>query len=113
MAEAATFVPPPLARRALVPTARLLLLVNSLLLALAAWLLLPVDVATPTLAHAGYTAWTVLVLTAFSALPLGGWKAACLAIPWRADGSLVWAWGWLGVYAVYGAFCAASVAQLV
>jgi len=51
MAEAATFVTPPLARRALVPAARALLVVNELLFAIAAWLLLPVDIATPTSAH--------------------------------------------------------------
>jgi hypothetical protein len=111
MAEAATFVPPPLVRRALVPTARVLLLLNELLFALAAWLLLPVDVATPTAAHVGYAAWTFLVLTVF-ALAVGGWKAVCLAFRWRVDGSLAWAWGWLGLYAAYGVYCAYWVAQL-
>ena len=113
MAEAATFVTPPLARRALVPAARALLVVNELLFAIAAWLLLPVDIATPTSAHLLDTGEVFLFVSGFGALFFGGWKAVCLAFGRRADGSLPWAWGWLAVYAAYGVFCAFSIAQLV
>ena len=112
MAEAATFAPPPLARRALVPAARVLLVVNEVLFAIAGWLLLPVDVATPTTEHLWFVGWFFLLISAF-ALVLGGWKAVCLAIPWRADGSLVWAWGWLAAYAAYGVYCSISIVELV
>jgi hypothetical protein len=112
MAEAATFGPPPLARRALVPTARVLLLANELLFAFAAWLLPPLDLATSTPAHLEYAGWFFVLISGFASV-FGGWKAACLAVPWRADGSLVWAWGWLGVYAAYGAYCAYSIAPLI
>jgi len=113
MAEAATFATPPLARRALVPAARALLVVNELLFAIAAWLLLPVDVATPTSAHLLDTGEVLLFVSVFGALFFGGWKAVCLAFGWRADGSLLWAWGWLAVYAAYGVYCSVSIAQLV
>jgi len=113
MAEAATFTTPPFARRALVPTARVLLLVNAFLLALAVWWLLPVDLSLSTDAHLALTLRAFLIFTAFSALPLGGWKAVCLAARWRADGSLVWAWGWLALFAAYGLYCAISIAPFV
>jgi len=113
MAEAVTFATPPLARRALVPAARALLVVNELLFAIAAWLLLPVDIATPTLTHVGLAGWFFVLISGFSTVFFGGWKAVCLAFGWRADGSLPWAWGWLAVYAAYGVFCAFSIAQLV
>jgi hypothetical protein len=112
MADTATFPATPLPRRGLVPAARVLLLVNALLLALAVWWLLPVDVSVSTGAHLALTLRAFLIFAAVSALPFGGWKAVCLAFRWRADGSLVWAWAWLALFAGYGAYCAYSVMQL-
>lgn len=96
-------------RGALVPTARTLVAVNSAILAYFAWYVLPIDNRTSAVEHALFSGFAFAVMGATALVAFGGWKAACLSLRWRTEGSLVWAWAWLALYAGYGAFLGYAV----
>ncbi|MGZ4431998.1 MAG: hypothetical protein ACXVYV_10195, partial [Gaiellales bacterium] len=85
-------------RSALVPAAQALLTANALILAITAWVMVPLDVHTSTAYHARVST-IAFALWAASALVFGGWKAVLLSCRRGTGGTLVSAWLWLSAFA--------------